>query len=308
MNTSLYDFVLYKLGLYRFIDDGINILLLVILYIVKPSLGKEFVTAWFKTKRVQYAQDSLYHKLDILELQEGSQDLPILVFVHGGSWGAGRLLMYLLTTKRMAELIGASHAIVLGYPVYPVGSIEDQTLAIKKGLEYIRNQSQFARLFNTATHRPPPLVLAGHSSGAHIALLTIMRTVMGNEPCPCDCFLGLSGIYDLVTHYSYKKVTGGINGFYSLLLAANGLDQLPVFSPYLLMKEFLANKKAHPSQFYRELPYIGLIHGITDSMVPQYETNNLLETLKSFEFPRCKGVLIQVNLCPEYVKLILFQQ
>jgi hypothetical protein len=290
---SWYESIFYKLGLYRLMLDSISFISLTVLYIAKPSLGKEFLSTWFSYKRIQYSQDTSYHKFDILELQKPSKDKPILVFLHGGSWGSGRLYQYALPMKRMGELIDASHAIILGYPVYPMGTIEDQTLAVKKGIEYIRNQSELKSLFHPSSGAAPRLVLAGHSSGAHIALLAVLRGVMKNEDSLCDCYLGFSGPFNLVTHYEYKKKTNQ-NHTSPMLIAANGPTYLSGLSPTLVLKEYLDNKKKDPSKYKEELPYIGLLQGLKDDTVPDHHSKDFLEILKSHDFTRCKGVFPKV--------------
>jgi hypothetical protein len=289
---SWYETIFYKLGLYRLMLDSISFLSLTVLYIAKPSLGKEFLSTWFRYKRIQYSQDTTYHKFDILELQKPNKDKPILVFLHGGSWGSGRLYQYALPMKRMGELIDASHAIILGYPVYPMGTIEDQTLAVKKGIDYLRNQSELKSLFHSSG-AAPRIVLAGHSSGAHIVLLAILRAVMKNEESLCDCYLGFSGPFNLVTHYEYKKKTNQ-NHTSPMLIAANGPTYLSGLSPTLVLKEYLDNKKKDPSKYKKELPYIGLLQGLKDDTVPDHHSRDILEILKSHDFTRCKGVFPQV--------------
>lgn len=55
----------------------------------------------------------------------------------------------------------------------------------------------------------PPFFLAGHSSGAHVAALLLVRQAMGwpghdTLPRPVAGFVGLAGVYDVDEHYAYE--------------------------------------------------------------------------------------------------------
>ncbi len=56
---------------------------------------------------------------------------------------------------------------------------------------------------------PPPFFLVGHSSGAHVAALLLVRQAMGwpghnTLPRPVAGFVGLAGVYDVDEHYAYE--------------------------------------------------------------------------------------------------------
>jgi hypothetical protein len=256
------------------------------------------ITKLFKTKRIQYSYESSYHKLDIIKLKESPLEsdnelpAPVLIFVHGGSWGSGRLCQYFLSTKRYGELIGASHAIVLGYPVYPMGTMQKQTDAVVKGIEYIKNRSELSSLFNKKESKKcSPLVVAGHSSGAHIAMLGIVQQML-NHPSQspiCDAYFGLSGPFELVTHYQYKKETKQL-GMSPILPAADGYDNLKILSPTLLLNDNEKVLKEKASLF----PYVGLLHGLTDDVVPDYQSKKLLEAIQLYS-KKCKCSLLPVS-------------
>ena len=55
----------------------------------------------------------------------------------------------------------------------------------------------------------PPFFLAGHSSGAHVAALLLVRQAIcwpGHDtlPRPVAGFVGLAGVYDVDEHYAYE--------------------------------------------------------------------------------------------------------
>lgn len=287
---SWYEYIVFRLGLFRFVCDFGSIIGLSFLYLCKPPLLFEFLSTWWQKKRIRYSTESPYHNFDLLELKKEEKNPVILIFVHGGSWGSGRLVQYLTPTKRIAQLIGASHAIALGYPVYPMGLMEDQVNSVRKGLDYIIRSSPLKNLFTNG--KTPKIILCGHSSGAHISLLAIARYLQNNEKVPIDAYIGLSGPFDLVTHYEYKKASKSL-GLTSMVPTANGPENLAQYSPALIIRDYLAMKKSDCTA----LPYIGLLQGLTDKVVPDYQSSNLQNMLeKDHNFQRSKCVLIKVLL------------
>jgi acetyl esterase/lipase len=292
--------VVFRLGVFRCVVDYFGVFATSILFLIKPSLLYEHVTTkLFKTKRIQYSYDSSYHMLDIIKLKEthGESDnkstAPVLIFVHGGSWGSGRLCQYFLSTKRYGELIGASHAIILGYPVYPMGTMQMQTDAVLQGIDYIKNQSELSSLFNKKDPtKSSPLLLAGHSSGAHIAMLGIVQHMLNhpNASPICDAYFGLSGPFDLVTHYQYKKSKRHLFGISPLIPAAEGYDNLKSVSPTLLLTENEKMLRGSAVMF----PYVGLLHGLTDDVVPDSQSKKLLEAIQLYS-KKCKCLILEVS-------------
>lgn len=60
-----------------------------------------------------------------------------------------------------------------------------------------------------SAERATPFFLAGHSSGAHVAALLLVRQAMGwpghnTLPRPVAGFVGLAGVYDVDEHYNYE--------------------------------------------------------------------------------------------------------
>lgn len=60
-----------------------------------------------------------------------------------------------------------------------------------------------------ADDKTTPFFLAGHSSGAHVAALLLVRQAMGwpghdTLPRPVAGFVGLAGVYDVDEHYAYE--------------------------------------------------------------------------------------------------------
>lgn len=88
---------------------------------------------------------------------------PVILFVHGGAWGAGQASHF---SQLATELADRSHAIVhvLAYRLYPTAKISHQADDVTAALRHIRMR------FPTA-----PLVLLAHSSGAHITALALSR-------------------------------------------------------------------------------------------------------------------------------------
>lgn len=293
---SWWEFCFFRCGIYRFTIDTVMYFGIVTTLFTNLSLLKEFLYSFFfQTKRILYSDQSTYHRLDLIDLQKNSNekqkkdDPTILIFVHGGSWGSGRLFHYFLPTKHFGEVIGASYAIVLGYPVYPYGTIQQQAEAVISGLDYLQQQSTLQPYFNKTLHPNTKIILSGHSSGANIALLAITKLLLAERPIPCNAFIGLSGPYDLVAHYPYKLQQKNLH-LSPMSIAGGGKERMEENSPAILL---LKNQKLLQKSL-STFPYIGLLQGITDTIVPDYQTTRLSEALQPL-IKNVKHILIPVS-------------
>lgn len=92
----------------------------------------------------------------------GDDTAPLVIFWHGGSWKTGHKGMYRFVGRSLQRM--GAHAFVVDYPKYPEqtfpGFLEDARLAAAQIVE---------------RHPGRRVVLMGHSSGAHTALLVSMK-------------------------------------------------------------------------------------------------------------------------------------
>lgn len=190
---------------------------------------------------------------------------------------------------------------IVGYRVYPEGDVNVQVRDTE--LAYQKLSTEYPRLCGPSrTPRPMGLILSGHSSGAHIALLflieLIKRSILMREHVveqsaeqhlndssvkPVDQFVGLSGPYDISHHFDYEAARGVEE--LSPLKPACGYtrEQFRFYSPAWRLKDFLSSIPPGRQDLLPELyfPRTLLVHGIEDAVVPFTSTSEAARILRS---------------------------
>lgn len=111
---------------------------------------------------------------------------PCLVFIHGGYWRSmDKSDFSFIAPPWVAQ---GAHVLILNYKLCPQASLQDIVAQIKRGYQWILNQSDALDIDRSR------LLLVGHSAGAHLAAM-ILADPMLQGPA---ALLGLSGIYDLL--------------------------------------------------------------------------------------------------------------
>lgn len=117
----------------------------------------------------------------------GDAGAPVLVFVHGGYWQAlsAAESMYLAPAALAA---GWSYAAV-EYTIAPVGSLEQMVAQCSEAIPAV------VAALGTALGGPVgPVVVAGHSAGAHLAAMT---TLVADPAVDVRRTVLISGVFDL---------------------------------------------------------------------------------------------------------------
>lgn len=146
--------------------------------------------------------------LDLYVPDGAPADAPLLVFFYGGSWDSGSKGIYPFVGQAFASL-GYVTAIP-DYRVYPEvrfpGFVEDAAAAT------VWVEREVTKRRGT---RPRAVFLAGHSAGAHIAMLLALDpgwiTRAGGDACAqAGAAVGLAGPYDFLplTSERLKQVFG----------------------------------------------------------------------------------------------------
>lgn len=131
------------------------------------------------------AVESLGAAVQVLDggsrLVVAEEGAPVLVFVHGGYWQAlsAAASMYLAPGARS---IGWSYA-ALEYTLAPAAGLPTMVQQVRHGLQLV------ARAVGDV-----PLVLAGHSAGAHLAAMVALAAA---PPVPVHRTVLVSGVFDL---------------------------------------------------------------------------------------------------------------
>jgi hypothetical protein len=246
----------------------------------------------FPTATLQSSVDA------VEELKEPSQKKELieprsmgetLVFVHGGAWGCGRTWQYRLIANGIACAMGVKSVVVIGYPTYPAATIAQQRDCVSAALRFIQQTASVKRrLFEinmgtysckcddleAAVHTAEvSVILCGHSSGANICALSLLKEHFEEQPvlsvsASLTCtptissgngtgagtctmlpvpllprpllphvslFLGLCGVYNIEKHYLFER-NRGVHLVSPMTAAAGGREQLSTFSPTLLAR------------------------------------------------------------------------
>jgi acetyl esterase/lipase len=150
----------------------------------------------------------------------GNPDGPLVVYVHGGSWGQGEPWQYALLARRLLEDGQASRVAVVKYRLFPDGDVDSMLGDIGSALEWCQAEQQAA----AKAGRPPlRVVLAAQSAGAHLCALYLSRqawhgiggwvatTTSGDsaaappELWKPDKFVALSGVFDIASHFAHER-------------------------------------------------------------------------------------------------------
>lgn len=127
--------------------------------------------------------------LDIFPAEQANA--PVQIFVHGGAWtrftkDAFSFVAETFTTAGM-------HTVVLNFTNLPAVRLPDMVAMVQRGVEWVwRHAARFGG-------DPKRIYLSGHSSGAHLSVITL-TTDWAARGVPRDVVKGasfLSGLYDM---------------------------------------------------------------------------------------------------------------
>ena len=191
------------------------------------------------------------HKLDIYRPESGEDSGPIAFFLYGGGWRGGDRATYGFVGSALAA--HGITTVIPEYRLYP--EVKFPSFVEDAARAYAWTSEQLAE--NGGDQRP--IVVIGHSAGAHIgALLVLDRDYLnGRQPAvgqPAG-FVGLAGPYafDPTTWHSTKEIFAG----------ANSADD------------------ARPVAFARhDAPPALVMHGLDDSVVRLWNMQTLAKELK----------------------------
>ena len=102
-------------------------------------------------------------QIDIYKPADAVDDLPLILFIHGGGWsfGSHKAVQAKPAHFTKADFIFGS----AGYRVLPDAPVEDQAGDIGDAIQSLRAQA------NALGFDPDSIILMGHSAGAHLAAL-----------------------------------------------------------------------------------------------------------------------------------------
>ena len=225
-----------------------------------------------------YRSDGTVERIDDLEYAPGlgfdlhrSRDgrygpAPLLIHVHGGSWGGGHRRQQAVPMIRALARRGWVVASI-DYPLVPEATFPDQVVAIHAAVRWFRDHSAEYDI------EPASIFLTGGSAGAHLASLVALTDRSGPwtrrrpDEAPIAGGVMFYGVYDLLDRRGIR-------------------DVWPVLSRALIK----ADPASEPEKFHLaspidhvtdDAPPMLVIHGSSDSLVPIAESEHFVEQLRS---------------------------
>ncbi len=191
------------------------------------------------------------------EPHNGVKAHPVAVFCHGGAWAAGEAWHYsCLGASLAAEGV---LAVVPAYRLYPKANPGEQAGDLGKALSWAMDNA--ARFGGDSSN----LTLIGHSSGAHLCALEMLRraevplgavldeamNIAGREDRRQPRrFVGIAGPYDTERHF-HHEAGRGVESLSPMArsMAPSGMG---AFSPARALREYIG--ELTPEQFPSEGP------------------------------------------------------
>jgi len=246
---------------------------------VGPTSVARWIEASRKAEKLTYGE----HPSQNIEVIETSTDGPLTVFIHGGAWGSGAPFMYRLVSRTFTSVA------LVGYRTYPSAkTIEEQMDDCKRAIDLI-----------VSRYPTRQLILAGHSSGAHVALLLLVEQARRYllDPTypmwPFDAFIGLSGPFNVSHHFDYEAGRGVEE--LSPLKPINGFDRKSLLwnSPAVRLIRMLRHSSVDDKNVSRAFPRrFLLLHGVEDETVPYTATSEAASMLRSCGVVQCQEMYL----------------
>jgi len=229
-----------------------------------------FASRFVVTPNVAYAPGNADAQLDVIvpRAATSSAPAPVLIYVHGGGWRGGlgvraRSTLYLLPYLEMGFAV-----VNVDYRdgVAPA-AVEDARCALRWVVR------------NAATYRidATKVVVAGESSGSHLALMTGMLTPAAglDSACPGTDDMKVSAI---INWYGVTDVPDMLEGPNQQQFATRWLGSLPNRAEMARVLSPLRHVRAG-------LPAILTVHGDADAVVPHAHAVRLHAVLDSVRVP-----------------------
>lgn len=157
----------------------------------RRKVASESVLERLPPERVAYGSTEI-EKLDIYKTQR--PNAPVEVFVHGGAWRNGSAKDFAFPAEMFVN--AGAHFVVLDFV-----QVQDAGRSLLPMIEQVRRAVGWvyknAETFGGDRKR---IFIAGHSSGAHLAGVTLVTDWVKEYDLPADLLKGgllVSGMYDL---------------------------------------------------------------------------------------------------------------
>lgn len=217
--------------------------------IIAPGQQEDCEQVTFE--RISYGNSS-QNVIDVMTPAENSyNDLPLVVFVHGGAFGSGFPAMYRLVARPF--LSNRCTVAIVGYRTYPNGLATAQMEDVQSAVSHLQKKFSDTK----------DITLIGHSTGAYLlAALTLSGNLAGHDNI--SRIIALAGLYDIPRHYQFEKGRG-VERVSPLSAACGGsYQQWKLQSPLRM----LPTMRRRSRDDIDPTPKLFVFHGRKDTTVP----------------------------------------
>ncbi|GMH33903.1 hypothetical protein BSKO_01737 [Bryopsis sp. KO-2023] len=222
-------------------------------------------------------------------VQSGEKQHPVALFCHGGVWASGDPWNYAPLAATLAE--GGVVTCVMTHTLYPNAVVPEMVLELSSALDWVFN--------NISKHggSPDKVSLVGHSSGAHLCMMALLRRAKilsegkagteltrpnGHSGIP-KRFVGICGAYSIAEHFEYEKGRG-VHGLSCMERAMEGKEKFEAMSPAVVVDRIVSPgkgcKSEYPKKTLKHLPALTLLAAEEDTTVPCTQTTGMAASLK----------------------------
>ncbi len=166
-----------------------------------------------ETKSIANGATLSEQKLDVFvpkNVKKG-EDLPVLLFVHGGNWNEGRRGLYRWFGSRLARK--GMMAVVIDYPLSPAARYDDMAQSTAQAVAWV---SKHAAEYGA---NPDLIFVSGHSAGGHLSALVALD----------NHYLKEAGVDSSVIKGAVMIDAAGLD-MYTYLKEENGLIEEPTYA------------------------------------------------------------------------------
>lgn len=187
--------------------------------------------------------------------------------------------MYRLTAKPFLE--AGWNVAVVGYRTHPDADADGQAEDVERARAFLASERP-----DVSSER---VALVGHSSGSHIALLSVLEGVRrrkesGEGVGEIDDFVGIAGVYCIASHFGVEAARG-VDQISPMLPACGGsVETLSHYSPEYRMdqiSEECGNRGVGRSNFGDDVPRLLLVHGVKDTTAPYTASLDMVDKFRS---------------------------
>eukprot|EP01111_Echinosteliopsis_oligospora_P015889 TRINITY_DN6434_c0_g1_i1.p1 TRINITY_DN6434_c0_g1~~TRINITY_DN6434_c0_g1_i1.p1 ORF type:complete len:404 (-),score=49.81 TRINITY_DN6434_c0_g1_i1:15-1124(-) len=245
------------------------------------------------TWNIRYSDRRERNYLDIYQPKnvDDGRSHPVVIFCHGGGWDSGDKWHYVALADALNHK--GILCVLIQYTLYPQGTIDVMIEDVHAALTWTKN--------NISKHGGDVkrMYFMGHSAGAHLGALTIMKQAVFPElfkdKVHLEGFIGLSGPYDLREYYIYEHKRG-VEHLSPMKPTMRGLENLQPNSPTFWAKHIRHNspkparrnqaegKKVEPICPHLKCKF-WLMHGNRDLTVPHECSVQFAKELETLGLP-----------------------